>query len=444
MSTVDDLVRVLRGNPGVAAADLGQRLGISPSRLSRLVAEAGDVVGRFGQSRATRYALPRRVVDVGTEAPLFEIGEDGSPLEVGRLAFVQPAGFWLEYGDASDYRPYLPVFLKECGPSGFLGRHFSARFPELNLPGRLESWQADDYVRAAALRGEDAVGNLVIGTESMNRFLRLEPSETAEEQYPTLAEGTGASTRNTSAGGERPKFTAFRGGKHLLVKFATPGEEPEAQRWRDLLVCEHLALEVIREAGIPAARSRCLDLQGFRFLEVERFDRVGERGRIGVRSLDAVKAEAMVSLSTWTQAADVLGGGVKPLVRTEDASRIRWLEAFGGVTGNTDRHDGNLSFLRDKAGKLSLAPAYDMAPMSLAPVARGVVDSAWTPERPAPSAMAEWQRAHPVAVRFWSLVAQDRRIGPALRQRARHEQEAVQRIGTMLFPRLRGRAGPEL
>jgi hypothetical protein len=443
MPAVDDLVRALRGNPGMAAADLGRRLGVSPSRLSRLVAEAGDTVARFGRSRATRYALARSVPDVGTEAPLFEVGEDGSPLEVGRLAFVQPTGFWLEYGGASDYRPYLPIFLKECGPSGFLGRRFSARFPELKLPERLESWRAEDFVRAAALRGEDAIGNVVVGTESMSRFLRFEAREATEKQYPSMAEGAAAGPWNTSAGGERPKFTAFRGGAHVLVKFAPPGEGPEEQRWRDLLVCEHLALEVIREAGIPAARSRCLDLKGFRFLEVERFDRIGERGRVGVRSLDAVKVEAMVSLGTWTEAANALCGGVRPLIRSEDASNIRWLEAFGGLTANTDRHDGNLSFLRVKQGKLTLAPAYDMAPMSLAPVGPGIVDSAWSPERPLPSAMAEWQRAHPAAVRFWELVESDRRIGQPLRQRARREREAVQRVGAMLFPGLRERGGPE-
>jgi hypothetical protein len=310
----------------------------------------------------------------------------------------------------------------------------------LKLPERLESWRAEDYVRAAALRGEDAVGNLVVGTESMSRFLQLETREVKEGQYRSLAEGAVTGPWNTSAGGERPKFTAFRGGTHLLVKFAPPGEGPEERRWRDLLVCEHLALEVIREAGIAAAPSRCLDLDGFRFLEVERFDRAGERGRIGVRSLDAVKVEAMVSLGTWTEAANALGGGVKPLIGSADVSRIRWLEAFGGLTANTDRHDGNLSFLRDRKGQLTLAPAYDVAPMSLAPVGPGIVDRAWTPERPAPSAMAEWQRAHPAAVRFWELVERDERISHPLRQRASREREAVQRVGETLFPGLRGPA----
>jgi hypothetical protein len=419
----------------MAAADLANRLGISPSRMSRLVAEAGDAVSRFGRARSTRYALPRRIPDLGVEAPIFEVAEDGTPRLAGRLAFVQPTGFWLEFGGAAAYRPYLPVFLRECGPAGFLGRRFSARFPELKLPDRLEAWRAEDYVRAAALRGEDAIGNLVVGSESVSRFLRLEAREVDLLEYPALAQGTSPSPWNTSAGGERPKFTAFRDGRHVLVKFAPPGERPEEVRWRDLLVCEHLALEVIREAGVaPAAASRCVDVQGFRFLEVERFDRTGVRGRIGVRSLEAVKVESMLSLGSWTEAADALSAGVRPLLSGQDASRVRWLEAFGGLTANSDRHDGNLSFLRDGRGRLSLAPAYDMAPMALAPVAAGVVESAWEPERPVPSALAEWRRALPAALRFWELVERDRRLSTLLRQRAGREREAVQRIGAALFP----------
>jgi hypothetical protein len=79
------------------------------------------------------------------------------------------------------------------------------------------------------------------------------------------------------------------------------------------------------------------------------------------------------------------------VISREDAGRIRWLEAFGGLTANTDRHDGNLSFLRDARGKLTLAPVYDPAPMGLAPVAAGVLDHAWQPEAPLPTAITEWR-----------------------------------------------------
>jgi DNA-binding Xre family transcriptional regulator len=41
----------------VSAADLVDRLGVTRTTLSRLVAEAGDRVVRLGRTRATAYAV---------------------------------------------------------------------------------------------------------------------------------------------------------------------------------------------------------------------------------------------------------------------------------------------------------------------------------------------------------------------------------------------------
>lgn len=80
-----------------------------------------------------------------------------------------------------------------------------------------------------------------------------------------------------------------------LSKFSLAEPNPITQRWRDLLLAEHHALETLRDAsaetGIPAAASRVHDHQGQRFLEVERFDRVGAKGRRGLVSLAALDAE---------------------------------------------------------------------------------------------------------------------------------------------------------
>ena len=66
----------------------------------------------------------------------------------------------------------------------------------------------------------------------------------------------------SSPGGEQPKFTAtveVHGRRRsVLVKFAQPDEGAAAQRWSDLLVCEHLALEALRQSGQAAASSELL------------------------------------------------------------------------------------------------------------------------------------------------------------------------------------------
>jgi hypothetical protein len=56
-------------------------------------------------------------------------------------------------------------------PQGYIGRGFPALHPELRLPGRITDWNDDHQLIALALRGEDCVGNLIIGEESLNRLL---------------------------------------------------------------------------------------------------------------------------------------------------------------------------------------------------------------------------------------------------------------------------------
>ena len=246
MASVEDVARILRAQPGIRASDLPVTLRVSQSRVSRLLSEAGDRIVRFGKARATRYALARAIAEVGTSAPIHEIDEHGELRAAGRLFFVEVDGYALTYAGEDRFDQRLPVFLRECGPSGFLGRHFAQRFPELGLPERLDRWLGDDYVRAIALRGDDAVGNLVVGDESLRRFLRYEEQPREVADYPQLVRDIAVKPRHSSAGGERPKFTAFVEGRHVLVKFAGPGDGEDARRWRDLLLLEHLALEVIR------------------------------------------------------------------------------------------------------------------------------------------------------------------------------------------------------
>ncbi len=117
------------------------------------------------------------------------------------------------------------------------------------------------------MRGEDCVGDLIIGEESLNRFLAGQPHSYTRADYPSLATGALAGQPGSSAGGEHPKFAVYVEGRHVLVKFAS-GDGAVADRWRDLLVCEHLALKALQEAGIPVPHSEWFDLEGHRFLEL--------------------------------------------------------------------------------------------------------------------------------------------------------------------------------
>jgi hypothetical protein len=76
--------------------------------------------------------------------------------------------------------------------------------------------------------------------------------------------------------------------RHVLVKFSPPVETEVGQRWSDLLIAEHLALETLSAAGISSAMSRIFRFETRTYLEVDRFDRVGLTGRVGVTSLSAI------------------------------------------------------------------------------------------------------------------------------------------------------------
>jgi hypothetical protein len=68
----------------------------------------------------------------------------------------------------------------------------------------------------------------------------------------------------------------------------------------DLLVAEHLALELLAAHGYAAARSAIVTGGERVFLEVERFDRVGAHGRVGYVSLRALDADFGAAPTSWS------------------------------------------------------------------------------------------------------------------------------------------------
>jgi hypothetical protein len=89
------------------------------------------------------------------------------------------------------------------------------------------------------------------------------------------------------------------------------------------------------------------------------------------------------------------------LVAGKDAARIHRLWWYGRLIANTDMHLGNLSF-QPAAGRLRLAPAYDMLPMRYAPLAGGELPTpAWTPPLPLPRERETWLTARQAALTFW-------------------------------------------
>lgn len=215
----------------------------------------------------------------------------------------------------------------------------------------------------------------------------------------------------SSAGGEQPKFCTVTAGRSVLVKFSAAGQTQADQRTRDLLVCEHLALQTLAQAGLSAARTALFNFQGRVFLEVERFDRTSSTpsGRIGMVSLLVFDAQYVGQMDNWAATATRLAA--RQLLTPADANTLALLEAFGLLIANTDRHYGNISLLQ-QGKRWALSPVYDMLPMLYAPVAGELVPRSFAAQalQPTTATLAQWPRARELAQKFWHTAARDERL----------------------------------
>jgi hypothetical protein len=424
VATVEQLLATLRRLGVARGRELASLLDISQPTLSRLVAAAADRVGKIGRARATRYALTRSIPTLGTQVPVYRIGTKGNVQRYGVMHLLAEGRHWIERDGAGTLFAGLPPFASDMSPQGYMGRSFPIRYPELGLPARITDWNDDHRLIALARRGEDCVGDLVIGSESLDRFLADTPRPVRREDYPELADAALSGQAGSSAGGEQPKFTAYSENRHVLVKFVHGDSSPAADRWRDLLVCERAALEAVGAAGLESATASWFDVEGDRFLEVERFDRMGARGRTSVLSLAAIDDEYFGYRDSWTKAAQRLATTRR--LDSEDARKMRWLDAFGQLIGNSDRHFGNLSFFVQDSGFLRLAPVYDMLPMVFAPVGASVIERPWEPASPSADNLDVWPDAARHAGAYWSSLAKRVELSSGFRQRCAQCRDALE------------------
>lgn len=455
-ATVAELLDLLGSGEPVPAGRLVAGLGVTRPVLARLVAEAGGRVLRIGQARATAY-VARANSDAGGDWPLWRMRPDATVEELGTLHLLRGERFQFVPTGARPnlmrvvesvpgHFPGLPWFLDDLRPQGFLGRNLAHREgARLGVPSDLHRWGLRDTLLAMTRTGGTGIGDLLPGRHALELALAeldMPPDAvTASDRSIRYAEWAEAALAGedigSSPGGEQPKFTATvttPGGRHaVLVKFAVADSGYSARRWADLLACEHLALQCLHAAGMPAATSELVGAEGYTCLEVQRFDRtpdvLGRRGFVSLLALDA--AFVGDGARDWSLAAERLAA--LGWITAETAANVARLYWFGRLIGNSDMHPGNLGFHLVDAGPLELAPAYDMLPMSLAPSRTGVVRPA-APIRPeAPDRAGQLPHiawAAEVAAGFWQAVAHSERVQEAaFREMAARNHEIVARFG---------------
>ncbi|MBH2020157.1 MAG: type II toxin-antitoxin system HipA family toxin YjjJ [Burkholderiales bacterium] len=426
------LLDAMRARGGVAtSAELQDALGVSQPTVSRalaLLVLAGEVL-QTGAARRRRYLLPRHIPGAGSELPVVRVDAQGRATPFGRIVPLQGGRFWVDEADGvSELHAGLPWFLDDMRPQGFMGRTFAQAHPELQLAADPRHWSADDALKALAWFGDDLPGNLIVGVPAFERFHTLAERASRVDScadYPRMAEQAMQGTLpGSSAGGEQPKFCTFIEGRHVIVKFSPAGHSDADQRTRDLLVCEHLALQTLGRAGLPAAKTQVFLIGNRLFLESERFDRTAA-GRIGMVSLEVYDAQYVGKVDNWAATARRMED--QSLLTPQDAAHLRFLEAYGVLIANTDRHYGNISLLLE-GDDWRLSPTYDMLPMLYAPVNGELVarDFRARPLRPTTAMLAEWEKAKNLAMVFWQTVALDGRISPGFQASAQDNLQTLQ------------------
>ncbi len=423
--------RALVAREPLDAPTICKSLNISQSKFSRLWKEAGADIISFGAARSTMYGMTRNIGDLGSELPLYQVLPSGEAVSFGVLRTLQNNWnvFIPEGSSTPEIALGLPYFLQDLRPQGYMGRLVPSMHRDLMLPDAIKDWTDDDTLRYVTRRGEDAIGDLIVGNESYRRYLTLGTTVQSEvimencreASYAELADRANqGDAPGSSAGGEQPKFTSVvvrENGRieHVIVKFSAALSTETGRRWADLLISEHLAMETLREHGKSACESQIVLTQARAYLEVIRFDRIGLRGRAPIVSMTGVDCLIGALDQTWTNSTMLLRD--KRLLATAEWEKIRLLDVYGALIGNSDRHPGNLSLHWNLDGFFSLAPIYDMLPMMYQPNRQGELV-----ERRFDMAVLDkldlrcLPEAIGLATHFWAKVAHDTRLSEDFRR----------------------------
>lgn len=363
---------------------LAAATGMSRQTVNRKLRALGDSIVKFDKVRPPLYYAVSEAFESGNKILLAAVDPHGNTNLWGVLRPLAHGGFYLEntpitpkvlmgYKGEGLYEG-LPYFLDDMRPQGFIGRQIAR---DLNaqsdiFPPDPRDWSQEHIGRYLVANGDDLPGNLKIGRMALDR-VRRPPQKSRHEDYPELADkAVQGEIHGSSVGGEQAKFATYSREResHVIVKFSPKGDREIATRWRDILVTEHVASEVLHAHNFPAAELKIFEVKDRLFIESLRFDRTGEYGRLPLISMQAIDNEFSGVGSGWLNVAKELHS--RKLISWQHLFDIAVYWGFGKLINNTDMHLGNISFSIDGSG-LSLAPIYDMCSMGFSPKSTGEI-----------------------------------------------------------------------
>ncbi|VAX07703.1 hypothetical protein MNBD_GAMMA26-817 [hydrothermal vent metagenome] len=402
--------------------------GLSQAAVSRQLRGMQNSIVRLPSGRSPKYAMTCNAFGGDNRLPLYMVDAHGNNTAIAHIRPLANGGYFVEQltgipsvllGESENgLYDDLPFFLDDLRPQGFLGRQIAEEMASQSddFPSDPRNWNANHIGCYLISNGDDLPGNLKFGQQAHLR-VRHQPIVTTEEDYPALADSVMSGViPGSSAGGEQPKFTAFCGARsvHVIVKFSPRGNDVVARRWRDILVTEYHAVEVIHGQNLPAAETNLIEKDGRLFLESQRFDRAGEYGRLPMISLQSIDAEFTGLGSDWPRVMSALHE--KKMVSWQHCFDAHFLWCFGRLINNTDMHLGNLSLAID-GNMFRILPIYDMCSMGFSPRSGEVLPYSFTPpEFKGIDIGSTFPDVRQMAHSFWGKVAADERISDEFRE----------------------------
>lgn len=299
----------------------------------------------------------------------------------------------------------VPWWLFDRLPQGFAGRIYAKmvlkQHPEFSSD--LRDWSDLVVLQLLSEYPVDAIGHLLIGENDLERYRVAENCPVSLADLPRLAEQAKEFCQ-TLISGEQPKFCCdIEQHGSCIVKFA------ETERQADLLIAEHIALSVLNDAGIPAAKTTLFRAGLYQFLVIRRFDCIGS-GRRGLVSLKALDLEFVGSRDQrWPAIACQLTE--QGVIAASALPTIQLLFCFGRLIANSDMHSGNLAFFFDGQMPFALAPAYDQLPMAYASDKQHISQISVDTDLPS----SVWTKALPLALCFWQTLAEQLLLSESFR-----------------------------
>ena len=315
-----------------------------------------------------------------TETSVFQfdrdflnLGWDISPIKLSISSKIARSGISIRAGIPKDIFGGLPPVFADSLPDHWGNSLFRSWAKEHKVS--MKDVSSVDYLSFIGKRGMGALEYLPAAIEDedvpfdvdvtrLYEFAKSVLDERNDVQFSTDREllWQDLIKLGTSPGGKRPKALIAMNEREQSIKsgqvLLPPGYEYYVLKYdneNDLYPyarIEYAYSRMCRDAGIRIPFTELRSFGKATHFLIKRFDRVdGEK--VHMQSLRAMNGET----NSYEDAFGVIG--ILQL-DYEDKEQLFKRMVFNVLGGNIDDHDKNISFLMDKRGNWSLAPAYDV------------------------------------------------------------------------------------